>query len=35
MLCYERADALHKKEAEVRSISVTDGQSLCEYLKGF
>ena len=35
MLCYERADALHKKEAEVRAIEVTDGQSLCEYLKGF
>ena len=35
MLCYERADALHKKEAEVRAIEVTDGNSLCEYLKGF
>ena len=35
MECFERADALHAHEAKIRAITVTDADSLCEYLKGF
>lgn len=35
MICFERADALHAHEAALRTLEVTDGDSLCAYLKGF
>lgn len=35
MECFERADALHAHEKTLRSIKVTDADSLCAYLKGF
>ena len=35
MECFERVDALHAHEKALRSIKVTDGDSLCAYLKGF
>lgn len=35
MICFARADALHAHEAALRSTTVTDGESLCDHLKGF
>lgn len=33
MVCFELSNALHEKERELRSIEITDGASLCAYLK--
>lgn len=35
MLCYKKSAALHAHEEKIRSIQVTDAESLCQYLKGF
>lgn len=35
MICYEKSVALHEHEKKIRSIQVTDAESLCQYLKGF
>lgn len=35
MECFELSDALHEHEKMLRSIEITDAESLCAYLKGF
>ena len=35
MVCFDLCDQLHALEKQVRSIEVTDAESLCAYLKGF
>ncbi|MCI9120635.1 MAG: ester cyclase [Oscillibacter sp.] len=35
MVCFDLSAQLHAKEQALRSIQVTDGESLCAYLKGF
>ena len=35
MVCFDLCDQLHAQEALVKSIEVTDAESLCAYLKGY
>ena len=35
MVCFGLAEQLHAKEQEIRSIPVTDADSLCAYLKAY